>query len=840
MSTATIKIENNFYDEFMIVFDKQVDSYMPSTSPYIQDAIVTIAKQAQQQNEPGMLYGALVKYALVAGETFDSLLMEKYIEAIITNENLIADMTSLKDVLGQVEIDTPYDKELIVDPAEYYLQNGTIQFESLNNNVATAEIQSGKIIFIPKTDGKTVIKMTDSANNVSLVNVEVLNSQVTASLVSAQLTASHAFIEGENHFRIVQKDGMSLALATTCDTVSSVTQHQSTLTQLNKVQTQLVDNQLQVDVKALETKIIEFTELGLIAAPTELNDDGIIGTIITSEFVVKTSDANATAVQMTSDGTKITDVYIVKATKTTQNVEIDESLNLSAINPSGVKELVELDAIHAQVLAGKVTFYASAEGKTQFQLTDVAGKTSVVNVEAKKDATGKINVAVEAITQALSTGSQRIVHISSDVVHADESTLIASKDGEAVVTLADGTQYKVTVNYDETNGYSMTAPEKLDTVVVTAQMVDLSKIDGPSGVSYASLIEGMLIISLPDGETEREIVVTNNDDPTEKAVVVVKKAADGTHTVDIVRHMFNPADLDLTTITSIEGTNSSSYRVVEKDGKAIVYGYGTTGGSYKVHGVANGVNATAIINITPTYVNNKYSLTATPATLQADAIYTFAADVDGQNIVRLKGNTIYALAEGYVELQLMDGSYYTFTVSKNATGHYVFSTPIILSRSSIKLEELGLTTITGVTTSDADVATAVANASNEIVITSGTTDATAVITVNGTYNGATVVTNIFVKREGNQLTYAIEKHSMPTIDPTVFDSEIDFAQYDHTTISLDKITWLSAGMVRPTADGTEVDFFVTGSGNTAAKVVSNVTTLVNFTADVGAKLAAAM
>ncbi|MBS7345791.1 MAG: hypothetical protein KIG60_09145 [Caryophanon sp.] len=258
----------------------------------------------------------------------------------------------------------------------------------------------------------------------------------------------------------------------------------------------------------------------------------------------------------------------------------------------------------------------------------------------------------------------------------------------------------------------------------------------------------------------------------------------------------------------------SARTVVKSDTELLVYGTATGTTAFVVNGEDN---KKAIVNITVTKAagqSYKVETDVVDHNVVDHTTSTIAANAQGKSVVRIEGQTLYAIGEGTVDLAI-DGSttdFYRISVVKDdVTGLYKFSKGTVVKKSVFTAEDLGLTVIETATSSNEDIAT-VEKTTDKITLTTQGSSATGKITVTGPQG----TSYVYIKKDDSTFTAVVEKSEPILLSETGLTN-------------IKEKSWSNADIARTVEAGTNVQFFVLQDGNTAYKAVDDAgnVTLVN-------------
>ena len=560
---------------------------------------------------------------------------------------------------------------------------------------------------------KGSIKVTDSANKISIINVNSVKTGNTVAVNQFEVVKTSLALDGQTPINtgalvqnisepVVRNNGLELyAIGTGTATVTLTNGKQYTVTvTISNGQYAIDATEVQnLSIKASDlhmTNISTVTGVGIDYQIVNTNSEVLISSPLTTGTVVTFTSTNGekTLVNVTRDAT---DGY--KYTPYRSVVNADTNTTIEPIGLTSITDVYNAGtaptpaAARAKVDNNTLYVYNLETNNQVFRVTDGTLST-LINVAVTADGNGYKSTPTAVkheITGYTIDTSKEIIGIGARIVG---NTLYATGEGfvgskaTVQVPLTNGSYYVININYDaNTNQYSFdTAGTVTFTVNFSKEELGLTTITSATTTASnmaASVKDNAVTVAITnDTEGRIEVIGTDAHGQQAKAFIYVKRDANGvTKNIERAESTANTTlDLDLsaydytTTPTGSWSVTGIARATISSAMKLNFYAQDT---GQSLFTLTDGNGKDLLINVIVSADNPRVTTAKTiEENTSADA--TLTGSVISANGIRLSadGKKVFAMKEnGKATLKLTNADnsitkYVAYTVVKNTDGTY--------------------------------------------------------------------------------------------------------------------------------------------------------------------------
>ncbi|MER1984470.1 MAG: S-layer homology domain-containing protein [Solibacillus sp.] len=811
-----------------------------------------LAQLAKDHNNEALIYDYLTMIFALEEKTYDSIFTPSIIDALLADQ--IPNIEKLVEFTKDKTSTVDYQKAVPV--SELWLGSGVTKVGGDGTN-STVTVEGSNLLIKANTTttGTDYVTFKDASGAVSILKVEVdmaATDKVKTNLITTKeeqiIDANTEILYGKARLAtnagktymipaelgtdlVTYVPGTSSATVGTFQSVQIDATGGMNITGITPTTVSKKALNLEGDIarqqKANSGFITTDTEIHFYptAIPTSTTD-------ATSDQYVLTADGKSTAISAENDQKSLVKELTTKIAK---NKVLAADLAMEQIKE--ITATTTGTTMHTAVTIAEASVFASETGKdATFKVMAQDGKVALVN--AKTSGTEiVVNLEVVKKEETLSPGVTMLPPQTANVVRLEGNTIYATGAGEERIFLSDGSQLLVNIKHEAT-GYNMDV-KLVATAIVTSNELDLQsvsvvEVNGTSAVAEKIGNELVSIRAVANATGKTEITVMDGNG--KKAIVYVDvatgvlkdlDAAAGDQLYKVARKALLPSDLGLTAITSVSQSTEIARSVSAAD-KVTFYAISQGSTAFTVTG--DGTKKTLVnVDVLKNATTNEFEVKG--KIVKKDVVFTsvglpnttqFDSLANGKDIVRIEGNTLYALKEGSVDLAIKDSvdKFYRISITKDdVTGQYTFAEGQLVAKSVYTAAALGLSVIETATSSNENSAT-VEFASDKVTLTTQTVDGTGQITVTGPEGKAF----IYISKTGSTLIAEIE-------DATAI---LDVKETGLANIKNGDL--VGANQVRPQISGSNVNFFVLDGGAAYYKVTDDngLMTIINVKTEINA------
>ncbi|AWE06403.1 hypothetical protein DCE79_02940 [Lysinibacillus sp. 2017] len=646
------------------------------------------------------------------------------------------------------------------------------------------------------------VKLIDSANTITLVNVE--STKVTNKVAVKDLEVVKTSIAADNSGATVQHidnpvvraKGLELyaiGTGTATVTLSNGKQYTVTVNASNGVYS--------IEATIVQNLNITATELHMTDIKEVLGASSVQYVKNNSEAIISLADTSEAVITLISTNNEKT---IIKVTKDVSGYKYDAYRSIVSASDVGLATLTDAynvgnipttAAARAKVATNPDTntkvlyIYNTAVGNQTFRVTD-GTKSTAINVKVTADGNGFTSTPV-AVTHTIpdeyelvdnATTSNNTTHLNGKVLYATGLGLNSNNKATIEVPMKNGANYVIGLTYDADTGlYSFDqSPTVTFTLNYSKEKLGLDTLVSATTANsniIPSIVDGKLNIAVTANASARIEVTGTVDNQTAKTFIYIDRSTSGI-TAKIERVEITNADneivaLDLnlkeygytTTPTGIWTVANVARATFSADFKANFYALNTGKTGFKLTD-SNG--KALLINVTAD-ANNPRGITAKveEAALSDDLSVT-GTIIEGDG-VRLSADKtkVYAAKVGATsKVKLSNNTYVLFEVTENADGQYVLTPTPLTSITTITAAELGLTG--NITANSLDTTIVTKTEYADSIVLTGIKDGKTAMLVTDSENKSVLV-NITVN--GNTVTAEKVKPVTTAATPTLLPDE---------------------------------------------------------------------